>query len=94
MQALVGDLPEGLTVSEDEKELTLENVDISSDDSEYTKMSGKVSRREFWMKADLTFEGGPVKSIQFELENYGSDDPTNVSVTVNGKIVEIDTTNL
>jgi hypothetical protein len=87
-----GEAPEGVSVSEDQTTVTLDGLDISEFEMGYTSVSGTVvtSEDQSSVAFDMTMEGGPVKSIAYELS---SDDINSsnfdVMVTANKKDYEV-----
>jgi hypothetical protein len=93
----------GVTIDPDTGDLVVDNFSFSdltgaSDadiDFIYTSMSGTVSNDENAMIADLTFEGGPVESLRFEIdnENVMDFDVLELTATVNGRETDLSITN-
>jgi len=89
----------GATLDEETKELTLKDFSLeelagAGSDIPYTSVSGSVTSEEDAMVADLTLEGGPVKSIAFTMtgDQMQNSDGFSVTVTVNGKEMELEIT--
>ena len=89
----------GATMDPETQDLTLEEfslADLVGEDSDipYTAISGDVVSEENAMVADLTLEGGPVESIGFTLtgDQMQSDDGFSITVTVNGKEMDLEIT--
>ena len=87
----------GATLDKETGELTLEDFsleELAGEDSDmpYTTVSGNVISEEDAMVVDLTLEGGPVKSIGYTLggDEIQSDEGFSITITVNGKEIELE----
>jgi hypothetical protein len=89
----------GATLDPETEELRLEDFNLAAlaaADSEipYTSISGSVITEDGAMIADLTLGGGPVETIEFTLgsEQLQSQEGFSVTVTVNGRDIELEIT--
>ena len=92
---------EGASIDNETSELTLDGFDLMgfgetvdqeiADDVPYTSVSGTVNQSGEMMIADLTLEGGPVQTLEFEAgsEVFQVEDQLTITVTVNGEEMEI-----
>lgn len=85
-----GQAPEGVTVSEDNTTVTLDNLDISEFQMGYQTVSGTVVTDEERVVFDMSMTGGPVSTIAYELsvEDINST-AFEVSVTANKKSYDV-----
>ncbi|MFP4375945.1 MAG: hypothetical protein ACLFP4_02775 [Spirochaetales bacterium] len=98
MGAATGRVPEGITLSQEEARITLDEFDFygfvgeESEDNVYESMSGTIVGESERLVADLTLVGGPVESISFSLgaEEVGSEEGFTTTVTINGSEMELD----
>ena len=93
MEVAFGNVPEGVSLSEDKKTLTIDKYDLSElGDLGYTEVSGTVVENDSARLIDLTLVGGPVKTLKYELA--GALDTSRIQMTIeaNGNEVEIDIT--
>ena len=91
METAMGGTLEGVSLSEDEKVLTIDKYDLSEfEQLGYTEVSGTVSDHDSGKVVNLTFVGGPVKTIEYELDE--ALDMSNIQMTIlaNGSEVEIE----
>lgn len=89
----------GASLDPDTEVLTFTDFDMSvlaSEESEipYTAVSGTATPVDDDMAADLTMVGGPVESIQYTMssEMLQSEDGFSITVTVNGREMDLDLT--
>lgn len=89
----------GATLDEETQELTLKDFSLeelagAGSDIPYTSVSGSVMSEEEAMVTDLTLEGGPVESIGYTLtgDQMQNQEGFSITVTVNGKEMELDIT--
>lgn len=90
MEAAMGGSMEGVSLSEDGKNLTIEKFPLEEfGQLGYTEVSGTLIETDGVKVVDLTFEGGPVKTLEYEFTD--SFDMSNIEMTiqVNGKKIDI-----
>ena len=92
LAAAFGEVPEGVSVSDDQTTVTMDNLDISEFEQGYTTVSGTVvaNQEDNTVSFDLTMEGGPVSSIAYQLSgDEVSADAFDVTVTANRQSYDI-----
>lgn len=99
MTAAMGGGAEGVEMSEEGDEFIFDEFDVSEIaagmETEYTTMSGTISEKDGGMLADLTLEGGPVTSLQFEMnEELDLENASEIEATINGTKMTISTADL
>ena len=93
MEVAFGNAPEGVSLSEDEKILTIDKYDLSEfENLGYTDVSGKVVDNDGTKEIDLTLVGGPVKTLKYELTEALDTSHIQMTIEANGNEVEIDIT--
>jgi hypothetical protein len=81
-----GQSPEGVTVNEDNTEVTLDNLDISDFEMGYDSVSGTITTDEETVVFDIKMTGGPVSTISYELSADAINSTEfNMDVTANKK---------
>jgi hypothetical protein len=91
MEIAMGETPKGVSLSEDEKILTIDKYDLSEfKQLGYTEVSGSVTDIDSVKVVDLTFVGGPVKTMEYEIDE--ALDMSNIKITIlaNGNEVAIE----
>jgi cell division GTPase FtsZ len=99
MSASMGSGAEGVEMSEEGDEFIFDKFDVSEIaagmETEYTTMSGTIGEKDGGMIADLTLEGGPVTSLQFEIgEELDLENASEIEATINGTKMTISTADL
>ena len=99
MAAAFGEGMEGATFDAEKQVLTLEDFDLEVFKGEgveipYSSASGTAVSGEESTAVDLTLEGGPVKSISFDLtpEMFQSEEGFAVVLTIDGHEIEVEIT--
>ena len=92
-EAAMGNTIEGVTLSEDGNDLTFENYPLGEfPQLGYTKVSGSVTGEEGAKVVDLKFEGGPVKTLKYEIGEALDMSHVQMTVVANGSEIDIDIT--
>jgi hypothetical protein len=98
MGAATGRVPEGITLSQEEAKITLEEFDFyefvgeDREDLVYESITGTIVGEDERLVADLSLAGGPVETISFSLgaEEVSAQEGFTTSVTINGTEMELD----
>ncbi|MFW5738322.1 MAG: hypothetical protein ACOC6J_03865 [Spirochaetota bacterium] len=100
MATAFGEEPEGVELSDEGDELTLDGFDLTTylgegaPETPYSSISGTITNDEERMNADLTLEGGPVDSLEFSIgsEEMQATEGFSTTLTVNGRETELEIT--
>ena len=91
MEAAMGGSVEGVTLSEDGKDLTIKKFPLDEfGNLGYSAVSGTLIETDGVKAVDLTFEGGPVKTLEYEFTDSFDMSKIEMTIKVNGKEIDID----
>ena len=94
--AAFGQTTQGVTITE--KLVTFENVDLQALKTDtygvYKVMSGKIHIQEKNMKAVLKLTGGPVKNLEWKIDNFDSQKANEVYINADGRTLTYDTSKM
>lgn len=88
-QSAFGEPPEGASLSDDKKVLTLDNMELTEfEGTAYSAISGTAANNGDGMDCDLTLADGPVKTITYSIADFQSE-TVEATVTVNGEPMDL-----
>ena len=96
LTAAFGQTIPGVTITE--KLVTFENVDLQSLKVDtygmYKVISGKIHIQEKSMKAVLKLTGGPVKNLEWKIDDFDSQKDNEVNINADGRTLKYNTSKM
>ena len=96
LTAAFGQTVPGVTITE--KLVTFKNADLVSLKVDtygvYKVISGKIHIQENNMKAVLKLTGGPVKNLEWKIDNFDSQKDNEVNINADGRILKYNTSKM